>query len=201
VHFNNDFISNKTLDISVDLNSKKKGDFKDLKIGFYNTYFELVNAIVIDTDGFQIVENKERDFTEKMFITDENGKHCDFSAYFDGTHFYLNARMYSNKEYFVKTHRADNLLFFNERMSTSILEGKSNMTSDSKRDAYFFDLENAWFYMVTRKNLKPLLSEKYKKLFSNYKRRGSKDIYTVVECMEALFKNEDPSMVKEKLRS
>lgn len=172
---------------------------------YFFTFFELQNNRSVVDNTIVTLKNDDWSKTEKMILKDESGETPNYTAYYDGSNFYLNANLYSDADYFVKTYKVDNFLLFNEMFlkdvsyvnDLALMMGKSGFPYMQDRNCYLLDLTSGRFYGITREKMEALLDGKLPELYQLYKRYGKKDVQKVQEILNELFEKENSEKVRE----
>lgn len=173
-------------------------------VGFYYTKSELAHNLVTDTIKTTITEKSKNKGSNTIKITDPDGTVVDYFAYYDGENSYLNANVYSDSEYFIKTYRVDNFLLFTEDFIAdnhidgfTIAKGKSGYKYVKSRRPVLYNLADGKFYTVRRDNMAQLLEKKYPDFYKKFKKNEKKHIHETYEIIQFLFENEDVERVRE----
>lgn len=177
-------------------------------IGFYYTKSELAHNLVVDNIKTTVTEKSKNKGSNIIKITDSDEIPIDCFAYYDGENIYLNASVYSDSKYFIKTYRVDNFLLFTEDFIAdnhidgfTIAKGKSGYKYVKSRRPVLYNLADGKFYTVRRDNMAQLLEKKYPDFYKRFKKNEKKHIQETYEIIEFLFENEDVERVREILTS
>ena len=161
--FENSNLNNRRIEL------EKSGDFdKNLSDHtsptLFSNYVDFYNGFEItDSISYTKKENPNRDMTEKIFLKNEDEEHLEESFFYDGKDYYINAKVFSNKAYFVRTHKIDEFLLFNDRVMSNyfLAMGKSGLFYHNERRCYVFSVKTGIVYMVLRGKMKTLLEDDY----------------------------------------
>lgn len=183
---------NKKIAIRTKNNFLENHSSKGSSPAYYHTYTDFYNAFENTEANFTVGQTfTDRDLVEKVFIRDSKDSHCRDFIYYDGENYYLNAKTYSNDQYFVKTYPfLNNTLLFNDQLMSNyyLAMGKSGFWYNTPRSSYLFSPEDGVIYWINKAKMKTLLKENHPKLFKQFKRDGYKDIQFIKTTLEVLKK-------------
>ncbi len=171
---------------------------------YFYTFFELQNNRPIVDTTIKILSADDWSKTEKVILKDVNNETPNYAAFHDGHNFYINANLYSDDDYFVKTYKIDNFLLFNEMFlknvsyvnDLALTIGKTRLPYMQDRNCFILDLTTGIFHGITLEKMKILLDENYPDLYKIYRRYGQKDMHKVQEILNQLFKKEPAEKIR-----
>lgn len=173
--------------------------------GFFKSFTEFYKNISFKDSSIEFKDNKHR--PHKLFLAEREHKRALYYAYSDGKDIFINAANYSGEKHFVKTHKIDRFLLFNDAYvhqedvgGMSLAFGVLGVLGSNKQTNVLLDLYSGQYHVINSFKARELLKEDYPSLYKSWRRKPN-DIELLKSILEELFRNGNPLELRRILKS